>query len=42
MSNGRFAFEEEGELELSLMADSIQEKHDEFQKTVLEKYRLHP
>jgi len=42
MNNGRFAIEEDGNLELAVMADSVQEKHSEFQKEVLEKYGLNP
>ena len=42
MNNGRFAIEEDGNLELDVMADSVQEKHSEFQKEVLEKYGLNP
>lgn len=42
MNNGRFAIEEDGNLELAVMADSVQEKHSKFQKEVLEKYGLNP
>jgi len=42
MNNGRFAIEEDGNSELAVMADSVQEKHSEFQKEVLEKYGLNP
>lgn len=42
MNNGRFAIEEGNNLERSMMEDSTQERHNEFQKEVLEKYQLNP